>query len=769
MKAENHHSEKFSADYVENEVFSEQFTQSSIATDIAQHIPTQQFLLEGLSCSACVLKVEKAIKQVQGVHEVRINLAENTAKVVGGDTTQIIQAIQQAGYTAEYLLDQTERNEKIQSAFQHSIQRKFQQAIGALSVGSLIMLSHWIGILPSYQQLGQTDPNLYQIVYLGVASIVTITLYFCGGHFFAGVWKSLKQKTASMDTLVSLGASSSLFLSIAIILFPTAFSNHHLYLDASLMVVGLVNIGKALEEKGKKSASGALAALMDLMPNTATIVEEGITKIIPLNQLQPQMRVVLQAGEKVPVDGVVKQGTVWIDESLITGEAKPIKKEVGSNVIAGTPVTDGSGEVIATSTGETTTLARMVKAIAHAQSSKPKLATLTDKVVAVFVPIVLFIAFITLISWIMAGKDTTEAILAATTVVLISCPCALGLAVPMSVIAGTTQAAKLGILVRDAEGLQRLSQVKTMIFDKTGTLTLGQTEVRAEWRVNDPSLAIVASIEQQVTHPLATAMVKLATQRQLSSYPVEQLNILQGFGVKAIVNQQEWYLGNIELMQQQQIDLTACQPFIQEQVENAASLIFVATKQQLINVYAVSDQEKPDAGVTLSRLKQLGIQTVMLTGDNQQTALAFAKKLQLHNVIAQAKPEDKAKNVEKYRHQGMVAMIGDGLNDAQAFANADVSIAIGTGTRVAIESADLTLLNPMLASLIGGIKLSKAVLNNMKLSLFFAFIYNIVLIPVAAFGLLNPILGAMAMACSSLTVVLNANRLRRFHYKIEQE
>lgn len=757
-------------DYVENG-FDAKPEEKSADFSHTENQP-QQFLLEGLSCSACVLKVENAIKQVAGVNEVRVNLAENTASVIGGDKQAIITAVQQAGYNAESLSDQHQRQEKIQSAFNHSIQRKFRQAAGALIVGGGIMVAHWLKLLPTYQQLGQSDPLTYKTFYLILSAIVAITLFFCGGHFFSGAWKSFRQKTAGMDTLVSLGASSSLLLSLAVIVFPTAFSNHHLYLDASLMVVGLVNIGKALEEKGKKSASGALSALMDLMPATATMIENGISRSIPLNQLQPKMRVLLQAGEKVAVDGEVVQGTVWVDESLLTGESRPIKKVVGESVIAGTPITDGSGEVIATNTGEATTLARMVKAIANAQSSKPKLATLTDKIVAIFVPVVLVIATITLIAWLLAGKNATDAILAATTVVLISCPCALGLAVPMSVIAGTTQAAKLGILVRDAEGLQRLSQARTMIFDKTGTLTLGQTEVRAEWKKDKQVLAITAAIEQQVTHPLATAIVKLAQQYRLADqftqYPVEQLQVLKGFGVKAILNQQEWYVGNIELMQQQQVDLSECQQFITQQTANAASLIFVATQRQLVNVYAVSDQEKVDAKSTLTQLHQLGIQTLMLTGDNQQTATAFAKKLGLQHFIAQAKPEDKADIVTQYRQQGITVMIGDGLNDAQAFANADVSIAMGAGARVAIESADLTLLNPALSSLIGAIKLSQAVFNNMKLSLFFAFIYNLILIPVAAFGLLNPILGATAMACSSLTVVFNANRLRKFHYKAEQ-
>lgn len=720
----------------------------------------QLFLISGMSCAACVTKVEKAIRNVAQVEQVRVNLADNTAAVVGGDSDQISQAVTAAGYQAELLEDEVTRAQKIEQKYQQDIQNKIRQATVALVVGFGLMIAMWLKLLPSYEQFGQAHPVGYQAFYLLLSLLVIAAIYYSGKHFFVRAWTNLLHKTTSMDTLVALGALTSLLLSLLIILFPHQFTQHHLYLDSGLMVIGFVNIGKILESRGKKSASTALSALMDLLPQQSTVIENGQTKTIPTKQVQPQMLLQLQTGDKIPVDGKLNSGELWVNEAILTGESQPIKKNIGDVVTAGTLVSNGGGQMLATQTGRNTTLAQMIRTIDQAQTSKPQLATLVDKIAAIFVPTVLLIATLTFCLWLFNGADISAATLAAISVLVISCPCALGLAIPMSIIVGTGQAAKLGILVKEANGLQHLSQVKHIFFDKTGTLTSGNTQVTAVWQQNSESVAIAAAIEQNMVHPLAQAIIQFAQQQSAVLPTIKQVNAIAGQGLQATIKQQQWLLGSLSFMQEQQVDLQPCQTFIQQQLQLAASLVFLANGKKVINVFAISDQIKQDASIALQQLKQQQIDCTMLTGDNRQTAEAFAKQLGITQVIAQATPQQKAEQISQSRQNGITAMVGDGVNDAQAFVMADVSIAMGNGAKVSMETADLTLLNANLMTLVNAIRIAKAIFNNIKLSLFFAFIYNVILIPVAAFGLLNPMWAALAMACSSITVVINANRLR---------
>lgn len=716
-----------------------------------------------MSCAACVAKVEKAIKQVAQVNTVRVNLADNTATVVGGDPQQISLAVEQAGYQADLLEDEITRAERIEQQFQQEIQHKIKQSIVALVIGFGLMLAMWFDWLPHYEDLAASNPIQYQAIYLVISFIVALAIYYSGKHFFVRAWINLRHKTTSMDTLVALGALTSFLLSLLIIVFPQYFTQHHLYLDSGLMVIGFVNIGKILESRGKKSASKALSALMDLLPNQTTIIEQGASKVIPTKQVKAGMLIQLQTGDKIPVDGQLKVGELWVNEAMLTGESQPIKKIIGDTVTAGTLVNNGGGQIVATQTGRSTTLAQMIHTIDQAQTSKPQLATLVDKVASIFVPVVILIALFTLIGWLIAGATLSDATVAAISVLVISCPCALGLAIPMSIIVGTGQAAKFGILVKEADGLQQLSKVKRIFFDKTGTLTTGKTTVTALWQQDPQSIAIAASIEQQMVHPLADAIIQFAKQQQLELYQVDTANIIAGKGLQAIVNQQQWSLGSLRFMQELEVDIAASQAFIQQQLANAASLVFLAKDKQLVNIFAVSDQIKDDAIQSLKQLTTMGIETVMLTGDNQQTANAFAQRLGITQVIAQATPQEKADHIQQSSENTITAMVGDGVNDAQAFVMANVSVAMGSGAKVSMETADLTLLNTHLQTLVNAINIANAIFSNIKLSLFFAFFYNIILIPIAALGLLNPMWAAFAMACSSVTVVINANRLRHFH------
>lgn len=736
----------------------------TITADVQSPATPQQdeqlFLISGMSCAACVAKVEKAIRNVAQVEQVRVNLADNTAAVVGGDSDQISQAVTAAGYQAELLEDEITRAQKIEQKYQQDIQHKIKQTTVALIVGFGLMIAMWLKLLPSYEQFGQAHPVGYQAFYLLLSLLVIAAIYYSGKHFFVRAWTNLLHKTTSMDTLVTLGALTSLLLSLLIILFPHQFTQHHLYLDSGLMVIGFVNIGKILESRGKKSASTALSALMDLLPQQSTVIENGQVKTIPTKQVQPQMLLQLQTGDKIPVDGKLNSGELWVNEAILTGESQPIKKKIGDIVTAGTLVSNGGGQMLATQTGRNTTLAQMIRTIDQAQTSKPQLATLVDKISSIFVPTVLLIATLTFCLWLFNGADISAATLAAISVLVISCPCALGLAIPMSIIVGTGQAAKLGILVKEANGLQHLSQVKHIFFDKTGTLTSGNTQVTAVWQQNSESVAIAAAIEQNMVHPLAQAIIQFAQQQSAVLPTIKQVNAIAGQGLQATIKQQQWLLGSLSFMQEQQVDLQPCQTFIQQQLQLAASLVFLANGKKVINVFAISDQIKQDASIALQQLKQQQIDCTMLTGDNRQTAEAFAKQLGITQVIAQATPQQKAEQISQSRQNGITAMVGDGVNDAQAFVMADVSIAMGSGAKVSMETADLTLLNSNLMTLVNAIRMAKATFSNIKLSLFFAFIYNIILIPVAAFGLLNPMWAALAMACSSITVVINANRLR---------
>ncbi|MFC0309750.1 heavy metal translocating P-type ATPase [Gallibacterium trehalosifermentans] len=735
---------------------------NSIIPTLSDNIPEQLFLLKGMSCAACVAKVEKAIQQVAGVSRVRVNLADNTATVLGGKADQICLAVTNAGYQAELVEDEISRTARIDQQYQQEIQHKIKQTIVALGSGFALMFAMWFDWLPSYAELGSTQLLTYQLIYLLLSGLVIAALYYSGKHFFIRAWTNLRYKTTSMDTLIALGTLTSLLLSLLIILFPHAFNQHHLYLDSGLMVVGFVNIGKILESRGKKSATKALSALMDLLPTQTTIIETGISKTIATKRVKIGMIVQLQTGDKVPVDGTVQTGELWINEAMLTGESLPVKKSIGDQVTAGTLVNNGGGHIIATQTGRNTTLAQMIHTIDQAQTSKPKLATLVDKVAAIFIPAVLIIALFTFIGWLIVGAALSKAMLAAISVLVISCPCALGLAIPMSIIVGTGQAAKLGVLVKEANGLQQLTQVKRIFFDKTGTLTTGKTTVTAVWQQDPHSFAVAASIEQQMVHPLADAIIQFSQQQQLQTFSIERSEIIAGKGLIATLNGETWLLGSQVFMQEQQIDLAPAQIFIQTHLQQAASLVFLAQGKQLMNVFAISDQIKSDALNSINQLKEVGIECVMLTGDNPKTANAFAQQLGITQVIAQATPQTKAETIKQSSQQVITAMVGDGVNDAQAFVMADVSIAMGSGAKVSMETADLTLINANLTTLVNAINIAKTIFRNIKLSLFFAFIYNLILIPVAALGLLNPMWAALAMACSSVTVVLNANRLRYF-------
>ncbi|MDY4281255.1 MAG: heavy metal translocating P-type ATPase [[Pasteurella] mairii] len=733
-------------------------------------------LLEGLSCVACVNRVEKALYQVPQVSKVQINLAEQTALVFGkGEVADMISAVQQAGYGAELLEDEQTRREKQQQQIQYEIRLRRRQGIIALGFGAILML--W-GMFGDMSVTEQSRP------YWLMVSVITLAIMmFTGGHFYQRAVKNLRKKTATMDTLVALGTGAAWLYSFVLCLKPDLFpyNARHLYFEASAMIIGFINFGKMLEAKAKQRSSNALQRLVDLTPNRAIVVDEQGEREIAVAAIKQGMTLRLKTGDRVAVDGIVSQGSAWLDESMLTGEPLPVEKQAGDKVIAGTLVSDGSVLFQAEHIGDKTTLANIIRLVRQAQSSKPQLAQLADKIAAVFVPVVISLALLAGIIWYAIGPQPalSYALVVFTTVLIIACPCALGLATPMSIIAGIGRAAELGVLVRDADALQKAASADTLVFDKTGTLTKGEPKVTTLYTFNTWSaaqiLGFAATLEQNANHPLAKAIVDYADeQTALKAVALEDFRTLKGLGVSGVCDGQALLLGNRTLMTQQGIDLAQEQALstdLEQKLNQGATLVYLAVAQQLAAIFAIQDPIREDSREALQRLTQQGYHLVMLTGDQAKTAQAIAAELGIKQVIAGVLPEGKADTVKNLQAQGRhVVMIGDGINDAPALAQADVSIAMGSGSDIAIETAELTLMRHSISAVADALVLSKGILHNMKQNLFGAFIYNILGIPLAAgvlypvaHLLLNPMWAGLAMALSSITVVSNANRLLKFN------
>ncbi|SEQ70513.1 copper-translocating P-type ATPase [Basfia succiniciproducens] len=733
-------------------------------------------MLEGMSCAACVRKVEKALLAVPEVAAAQVNLAENTALVYGnGDVELMLQAIENAGYHAEVVEDENSRREKQNVQAEHEINQRKWQSIVALIVG--FGLFFW-GIFGGTTVA--TVENHWNWVMVGL--IVLVTMLCTGWHFFERAWKNLLKGNATMDTLVALGTGVAWLFSMFISLTPDFFpdGSRHLYFESSVMIIGLINVGKMLEAKAKQRSSKALERLLDLTPKTTRIIDELGEREIPLKDVKTGMRIRLQTGDRVSVDGIVLQGSGWIDESMLTGEPIPVQKQEGDKISAGTLVTDGALQFRAEQVGNKTMLANIIRLVRQAQSSKPEIGQLADKIAGIFVPVVICIAVFAALIWYLVGPEPqiSYALVVLTTVLIIACPCALGLATPMSIIGGVGRAAELGILVRNADALQKASNVDTIVFDKTGTLTKGEPKVTALLTFNhfDESVALeyAASIEQGANHPIAKAVLSLAQEYNLNlEHEPEDFRTLKGLGVSAKVDQQNILLGNYTLLQQHNIDASAANRFFQTESEKGATVIFLAVNNVLAGVFAIRDPLREDSVEAIQRLHKQGYHLIMLTGDQEKTAQAIAKEAGIDQVIAGILPEGKANVIRQLQQQGgKVVMVGDGINDAPALAQADVSIAIGSGSDIAIETSELTLMRHSIHAVADALALAKGTLHNMKQNLFFAFVYNVICIPVAAgvfyplFGfLLNPMFGGAAMACSSITVATNANRLLKFQPK----
>ncbi len=738
----------------------------------------QQLIIEGAGCASCVGKIEGALKATLGVVSAEMNFADRTVTVYGtAKTKELIKAVESAGYNAKPIDDSsaTDALDEKEAADFAYYKKLMRDTFIALSLGVPLMIySIVVGEMT-------VETNLERMSWLVVGILTFGVMYFSGKHFYVGAWKSFKNHSANMDTLIALGTGTAWVYSMVVVFAPDAvpLMARHVYFEATAMIIGLIDLGLALEIKARGKTSEAIKRLIGLQAKTATVVRDNKEVQIGIEQVLFNDIVKVKPGEKIPVDGVVLEGHTSIDESMLTGEPMPVEKAEEDEVVAGTLNKSGMIMFKATRVGKDTALAQIINMVKRAQNSKPPIGRLADVISAFFVPVVMIISVLSALAWLNFGPEPAIAfaIVSATTVLIIACPCALGLATPMSVMVGVGKAAEAGVLIRNGEALQTASKITAMILDKTGTITEGAPKVTdivlAKATDEKDVLQLAASLESGSEHPLAQAIVESALDKDIELLKIEAFNAITGFGVEANCNNKALLFGNEKLMKLKGIDLTGFVEQAQSLAKEAKTPMYFAVDGELAAIIAVADPIKSDSISAIKRLQANGIRVIMLTGDNKETAAAVAKKAGISEFLAEVLPEDKANKVKELQEGGeIVGMTGDGINDAPALALADVGFAIGTGTDVAIESADITLMRGSLHGLADAIAVSKATLRNIKQNLFGAFVYNVAGIPFAAgvlypfFGiLLSPVIAGAAMAFSSLTVVSNANRLRLFKAK----
>ncbi|MAO68382.1 MULTISPECIES: heavy metal translocating P-type ATPase [Idiomarina] len=749
-----------------------------VKTEDVRSSSIEELIIEGAGCASCVGKIESALKSVSGVENAEMNFAQRTVSVTGtANPSALVKAVEKAGYSAKVATSESEDDAlaKKEQADWAYYKRLMREMTVALSLGVPLMIySLFVGEMP-------VTTTTERLVWLLVGILTLGVLYFSGKHFFVGAWQSFKNHSANMDTLIALGTGTAWLYSMVVVLVPHLVPEmaRHVYFEASAMIIGLINLGLALELKARGRTSEAIKRLIGLQAKTARVVRDDKQLDIPIEEVLKDDVVRVRPGEKIPVDGEVTEGHTAIDESMLTGEPMPVEKAVGDTVAAGTINKSGSILFKARRVGKDTALAQIINMVKRAQNSKPPIGRLADVISAYFVPVVMIIAVTSALFWLNFGPDPALAfaVVSATTVLIIACPCALGLATPMSVMVGVGKAAEAGVLIRNGEALQTASKISAMILDKTGTITLGSpkvTDVLVAREYDEQTvLRLAATLESGSEHPLAQAIVESAMEKGIETGKVSNFSAIAGHGVQAKVEGKTLLFGNEKLMRERNIDLGNFVEKAQVLATEAKTPMYLTVDNQLAAIIAVADPIKEDSIAAIKRLKDNGMRVVMLTGDNRATAKAVAKKAGIEEFFAEVLPEEKSEKVQELQMEGeIVGMTGDGINDAPALAIANVGFAIGTGTDVAIESADITLMRGSLHGLADAVAVSKATLRNIKQNLFGAFIYNVAGIPFAAgvlypfFGvLLSPVIAGAAMAFSSLTVVSNANRLRFFKAK----
>ncbi len=733
--------------------------------------------VRGMHCAACVGKVERALTSVPGVDRASVNLATERASVSFDPALTSVDALRAAVAAAGYELAEARPgagpSDDDEQAAREADQRRQRTrlVVGALLSAPVLLggMAHLLPWVPAVLQ----DPWVLLI-------LTTPVQFWVGWQFHRGFLRDLRYRNASMSTLVSVGTNAAYFFSVAVTLWPHAFPQHGAmtYYDVSAVVITLVVLGRWLEARARGRTSEAIRRLVSLAPRTARVVRDGVDVEVPTGDVQVGDFVRIRPGERVPVDGVISEGASTIDESMLTGESVPVEKRLDSKVFAGTVNRTGSFIFRAARVGSETTLARIVKLVADAQGSRAPIQRLADRVAAIFVPIVLVIAGLTFLAWWIFGPAPSAlyALTSAVAVLVIACPCAMGLATPTAIMVATGRGAELGILVRSATALELLDRVTTVVFDKTGTLTVGRlvvTDVIAAdgGEIGDGEiLALAAAVEQGSEHPLGEAIVARAKERGLALPPISEFSTVPGQGIDAMATDGRVLLGNRALMDARGIDVEALAPRARRLAAEGKTAVYLALGGRALGVIAVADVLKPEAAEVVAALTRRGLDVAMLTGDAWPTAEAIAVGAGVKRVLAEVLPEDKAREIAKLQEEGhRVAMVGDGINDAPALASAEVGIAMGSGTDVAIEAADVTLVRGDLRGVVDVVDLSRRTIRIIKGNLVWAFGYNAVLIPVAAGALypiwgvlLSPILAGAAMAFSSVSVVTNSLRLKKW-------
>jgi Cu+-exporting ATPase len=746
----------------------------------AHHIETLTLPVEGMTCASCVARVEKTLKKIDGVEIANVNLATE-AVALSFDSVKVsldalAKAVESAGYKlavpekpSKGILTQTLRpsenslethQEKSYRKLKHEFIFSLVLAIPIMLINMLSMTTWFMSNIP----LSMDEVNKLLLI------LTTPVMVISGKRFFKPAWQLAKHVAADMNTLVAVGTGAAFFYSAAVILFPHWFpagtNLYDVYFDSAAVIITLVLMGRMLEARAKHKASDSIKLLIGLQPKTARIIK-GLNEIeIPISKVVVGDIIVMRPGERVPVDGIILKGNSSVDESMVSGESIPVDKNIGDKVIGGTINKNGSFEFRAAAVGADTVIAHIAHLVEEAQGSKAPIQHLADTIASVFVPIVIVIALAAFALWYFAvGVGFAAALMNAIAVLVIACPCALGLATPTAIMVGTGRGASLGILIKNAESLERAHKINAIVFDKTGTITNGKpvvTDIQLFGGITEHLLLqLTASLENKSEHPLGAAIVEAAKNRSIALAEVDSFQSLTGFGLAGSVSGQMTVVGNEKMMSDLSIDVSSAADTMRKFSEQGKTPILVAVEGKLKGVIAVADTIHATSKETVMNLKQMGIKVVMLTGDNPRTANAIAQEVGIDHVFSEVLPQEKSAKVKELQSTGLtVAMVGDGINDAPALAQANVGIALGTGTDIAMETADITLMKSDLLGVLRAIRLSRQTMRTIKQNLFWAFVYNSIGIPLAAMGILNPMFAAGAMALSSVSVVTNSLRLR---------
>jgi Cu+-exporting ATPase len=742
-----------------------------------QSIGRKNFTLpvEGMTCASCVARVEKAMGKVEGIEDLNVNLAteEVTFSLDPGhaDLTGVAKVVEDSGYVLH--LPSADTDERRQTAMDElhlaNYEKLKRDFIFSLSLALPVMIFGMLAMVPAIRSRFPISLETLDKLLLIAATLV---LFGPGKRFFIGAWKAARHFTADMNTLVAVGTGAAYVYSATAVLFPQllGITGHaDVYFDTATTIITLILLGKLLEARAKSRTTEAISRLLDLRPATAIIMREGREIEIPAEEVKKGDTLVVRPGGRIPVDGLIVSGSSAIDESMVTGESLPVERVQGDKVIGGTINTTGRIVLDATAVGDETVIAQIVELVRQAQGSKAPIQAFADKVASIFVPAVITIAAITFILWLVLGQiGFTSSMINFIAVLIIACPCALGLATPTAIMVGTGTGASSGILIRNAQSLEMAHNVQTVVLDKTGTITSGTPALTDIVALNGHDqqklLAWAAAAENGSEHPLGRAVVDYALDQGITPDGVNQFSSIPGQGVNAVIDGTNVHVGNRAFMNTLGIDTLAADERVEEFARSGKTAVYVAAEASLAGILALADSVQPGARDAVTRLKSMGIDVLMLTGDTQKAADAVAAQVGIEQVRAGVLPADKAAAIIAVQNDGRrVAMVGDGVNDAPALAQADVGIAIGSGTDVAIETADITLMHGNLSGVASAIMLSRKTMGTIRQNLFWAFIYNVIGIPLAALGMLNPMIAAGAMAMSSVSVVSNSLRLR--HYR----